>query len=424
MDHLNLFNAYKNKSNNHEDELTRSFLILLKNIPVIQIQFFEMIRNEMEGVDIESIVTGDLSIEEVYTQICNTNDFFKNDIVDGRTLISIIISDDRLETKTFVKNDNRLARYDGLITCYPSWIFLVENKPSRKNIWLEQLNPNVSQNKDIKIIKKPCCLSWRDIITGLNTLLINKMVDGFEMKAILDFIEYVDSEYPWINPYTSFGVCKDKNYLLNKRCNQIMGNCEINGTKREVKYHKGWKHFIESGVIAIKQIALDSNKNNEGLLTIDLWLYAGDTMNAAKETFNKLNVEKLLELQSLGFKLSTSFHISYRSSNLLDFKSSLNIEDYIKYWKSNYINLRQIKRNEFDDYFDYLEDNKMVLNKDRSEVKEKIFSKKYDVLNICPGFLIKYSWDLQTAIDLDKVHSFDKEFKEKLLIVFDTIGGL
>ena len=95
MDHLNLFNSYKNKSNNHEDELTRSFLILLKNIPVVQMLFFEMVRQEMENVDIESIVTGGLAIEEVHTQLSNTNDLFSSEIIDGRTLVSIIISDDK-----------------------------------------------------------------------------------------------------------------------------------------------------------------------------------------------------------------------------------------------------------------------------------------------------------------------------------------
>ncbi len=424
MDHLNLFNAYKNKSNNHEDELTRSFLILLKNISVVQMLFFEMVRKEMEDIDIESIVTGELSIEEVHTQLSNTNDLFNSEIVDGRTLVSIIISDDKLEAEVNVRNDDRQARYDGVITGYPSWIFIVENKPSKENIWLGQLNPNVSEEKDIKIIEKPCCLSWREVITGLNTLVQNRMINGFELQAVEDFIEYVDNEYPWINPYTTFGVCKGNTYLLNKRCISIMANCEINGENRDVKYHRGWKHYIESGVNTVKQIALlDANESNKGF-TIDLWLNAGDTMSAAKETFKNLNVENLLGLQNQGFKLSNNFHISYRSSNLLWFEGSLTFEEYIRFWKLEYINLRQIKREEFNDYFNFLEDNNLILSEDRSIIHEKILSKKYDRLNICPGISIRYIWDGQTAIDFDKSNDFDKELNEKLIVAINTIGGL
>lgn len=422
MDHLNIFNAYKNKSNNHEDELTRSFLILLKNIPIVQMLFFEMVRNEMPNIELESITTGDLAVEEVFTQLSNSNNLFNSDILDGRTLVSVIISDDKFETKEKVTNDDRNAVYDGVVTCDPSWIFIIENKPSKENIWVGQLNPNISKDRDINIIEKPCCLSWRDIIAVLNTQVEKGMFSGFELIAVEDFIEYVDNEYTWINPYTSFGVCKENIYLLNKRCINIMGNCLINEDKKEVKYHRGWKHYIESGVNTVKQIALDANKSENGF-TIDLWLHAGDTMSAAKETFNKLDIVKLLELKNMGFKLSSNFHVSYRSSNLLWFEGLLSFEDYIKFWKKEYVNLKQIKKENFVEYFKYLEDNNLIQKEDRNIIQENILDKRYDKLNICPGISIKYSWDGQTAMRLDKTNEFEQDFYNKLIAAFDTIGG-
>lgn len=422
MDHLNIFNAYKNKSNNHEDELTRSFIILLKNIPIVQMLFFEMVRNEMPNIELESITTGDLAVEEVFTQLSNSNNLFNSDILDGRTLVSVIISDDKFETKEKVTNDDRNAVYDGVVTCDPSWIFIIENKPSKENIWVGQLNPNISKDRDINIIEKPCCLSWRDIIAVLNTQVEKGMFSGFELIAVEDFIEYVDNEYTWINPYTSFGVCKENIYLLNKRCINIMGNCLINEDKKEVKYHRGWKHYIESGVNTVKQIALDANKSENGF-TIDLWLHAGDTMSAAKETFNKLDIVKLLELKNMGFKLSSNFHVSYRSSNLLWFEGLLSFEDYIKFWKKEYVNLKQIKKENFVEYFKYLEDNNLIQKEDRNIIQENILDKRYDKLNICPGISIKYSWDGQTAMRLDKTNEFEQDFYNKLIAAFDTIGG-
>lgn len=423
MNHLNLFNAYKNKSNNHEDELTRSFLILLKNIPVVQMLFFEMIRNEMLGIGIQSIATGELAVEEVHTQLSNTNNLFSSEMLDGRTLVSIIISDDKYETTQKVVNDDRQARYDGVITCEPSWIFIIENKPSKENVWSGQLNPNIMEEKDINIVEKPCCLSWRDIITVLNTQVQNRMLNGFELQAVEDFIQYVDNEYPWINPYTSFAVCKGIKYLLDKRCNYIMGNCEINGLKQDVKSHRGWKHYIDSGVTTIKQIALDSNEDKEDF-TIDMWLMAADTMSSARETFNKLDVEKLMDLENDGYILTSNFHISYRSSNLLFFQGTLSFEDYIKFWKTESVNLKQIKRDNFINYFDFLEEQGMILKEDRDIIDEKIMEKGYDKLNICPGIGIRYSWDSKSSIELDKSNKFEKDFYSKLIKVFNTMGGI
>ncbi|RJE47918.1 hypothetical protein A7K50_01355 [Dehalobacter sp. MCB1] len=423
MDHLNVFNPYKNKSNNHEDELTRSFLILLKNIPIVQVMFFEMVRNELPECKIDSIANGDLGVEEVYTQLSNSNNIFTSSAVEGRTLLSIIISDDKLDQEVKVQNDDRQARYDGVILCNPSWLFIVENKPSRENIWLGQLNPNVSEETDINIIDKPCCLSWRGVISGLNSLIQNNMVTGLERVLIENFIEYVDNEYSWINPYTTFGVCKSNLYLLNKRCILVMANCKLPGISSEVKYHRGWKYYIESGRNTVKQIALDANQVASDW-TIDLWMYAGDTMNSARETFEKLDINKLFELQTQGFEISKNFHISYRSSNLLWFDGSLTIEEYLRFWKREYKTLKQVKRADFSTLFDTLEQNQIIVTEDRSMIQEKILTKNYDKLNICPGFLVKYTWPSQTAISLDKSNNFEADFRDKVKAVFGAFGGI
>lgn len=147
-------------------------------------------------------------------------------------------------------------------------------------------------------------------------------------------------------------------------------------------------------------------------------------MNAAKETFKKLDVEKLLELQKQGFQLSKNFHVASRSSNLLWFEGTLSFEEYIRFWKKEYSNLKQIKRTDFSDLFSELEDKKIIVSEDRSKMKEKILDKRYDKLNICPGFLMKYTWKDEDAIRLDKSNMFDADFKDKVEAAFSVIGGI
>lgn len=159
-------------------------------------------------------------------------------------------------------------------------------------------------------------------------------------------------------------------------------------------------------------------------VNIEMTLMAGDTMTGAREVFDKLDVEALLKLQEEGFSLSSNFHVSYRASNLMWFKGSLSLEEYIKFWKSENNKLRQIKKDEFETYFNFLEEQGIVLKEDRKRIDEKIQQKKYDRLNICPGIGIKYSWDIQRAIDLDKANMFEEDFYNKLTKVFDTLGGI
>lgn len=390
---------------------------------MVRVMFFETISKEMSEYGVQSIANGDFSVVEVYTQLSNSNDIFTSSMVEGRTLVSIIISDDKLKSEVKVQNDNRKARYDGVVLCNPSWIFIIENKPSRDHIWLGQLNPNISEDTDITIIEKPCCLSWRSMITGLNSLIQNNMVSGLEKVLIENFIEYVDNEFSWINPYTTFGVCKDNPYLLIKRCVTAMANYKIQGTHPEVKYHRGWKYYIESGKRTVKQIALDAHKSSSDW-TINLWMYAGDTMHSARETFEKLDIEKLHKLMSQGFEVSKNFHISYRSSNLLWFDGRLSIDEYLDYWKKEYINLKQVKRPDFNKLFDTLEKDKIIAPEDWDVIQEKVLDKNYDKLNVCPGILIKFSWNSQTAINLDINNKFGEDFGNKVKAVFSAIGGI
>lgn len=415
-----MFNAYKSKSNAHEDELTRSFLILIKNIPMLQMIFFDMIKNEMREDDLSSIICDDLFVESVFTQLSNNNEVFTTGILDGRSLISVIISDDKLESSEPIKNSDRKARYDGVIFCKPGWVFIIENKPSRNNIWLGQLNPNMN-NREISIIQKPCCLSWRKIITRINLLIANDMIYGVEKALTEDFIEYVDEKYKVINPYTNFSVCKDDKYLLDKRCILAMNSLKVNSVTNNVLYHKGYKYYVPSGKSTIKEIALDSTFNGTDW-SIDLWMYVGDSMNSARESFKKLNINKLNKLRTNGFTISKNFHVSYRSCNLLWFTGGLSTEEYLTYWIQNIGNLRQAKRIEFESIFLDLEKSKLILDTDQTILKEKILSKNYDKLNICPGFLIKYTWSSQKAINLDFANSFDADFIDKVNQVFEIFG--
>lgn len=420
MNHLNIFNSFSNKPDSHEDALTRSFLLLLKHIPLVQAGFMELIGKNVPTAKLGSFLLDDLNVSEVYTQVPNSNNIFDLEKISGKRIISIIISDDKLETEKTVKSSERGARYDGVVFCDPDWVFIIENKPSKKNIWIEQLNPNLNNNLDVQIVPEPCCLSWRVIIAFLNQLIVKDMVIGIERALINDFIEYIDSTYAWLNPYTKFGICKDESYLLNKRCISVMA--AFNG-ESEVKYHKGWKYYIDGIDNKIKQIALDSHQEGSQW-SVNLWMYAGDTMNSARDVYNAINIEKLKNLleNDSGYSISTNFHLSYRSTGLVWSSSKMCPIDYINYWKKQ--NIKQVSKEDLEFFLNELIQRGIISSNELDEYNQKILSKKYDKLNVCPGFLIKYTWPKQTTIDLENKNGFEVDFHEKVYAVykiFDTL---
>jgi len=418
MNHLNLFNTFESRDPHHEDVLTRNFLILLKNIPLVQVGFFELIRDTMssKGVEIESSARGILKLSEIYTQVDNKDSMFKN--MTDVNMLSIIISDDAFKTEHSVSASNRQARYDGVVICEPSWVFIIENKPSVHNIWAEQMNPNINNAQKVNLIAEPCALSWRDIISLLNELLSSDSLVLFEHTAISEFIEYVDENYSWLNPYYKFELCKSDSYLLNRRCCAIMETYKDNV---EVKYHKSWKHYIDIGSDFVHEIALDSHVETNNNWNINLWMYAADTMSIARSSYSCLNVEKLFDLPKIdsGFSISSNFHYSFMSTGKLWTDCPVSVEEYINYWIKNR-DIKQLKRKDFVSHFDTLVKNGIVSEANRNSFNDIILSKGYQTLNICPGFLIKYTWTKRQAILLDNQKAFEEDFRNKVKMILNV----
>lgn len=418
--YLNVFNSFKSKSNYHEDELTRTFLSILKNIPIIQAMFIDMIRDEMIEKKCEEIIPSitkqDSQISYISTQISNTNSIFSS--INGRRVVSIVISDDKLYTDIKVVNSERSARYDGVIIYDPSWVLIVENKPSAKNIWPEQLNPNINSNlEDVEIEQEVISLSWRVLLENLGKLINKGALVGLEKTLVEDFLQFVDMQFPQLNSYTNLALCKDNKYLLEKRCIAIMEEINIG----EVKYHRGGSYHIQIDNYSVRQIALSPKFNGDDW-EIMLHIYPGDSMSQARTLYNSININKLLDMIDENCTIQPNMHFAFRASNLLWTEVGLSTKDYIEYWTKDENTLKQIQRSDFKEYFCNLNQDGILSELDLDIIDDKIMSKGYPNLNICPGIAIKYKWSKEESINLDMKSKFSETIKSKIKEIMNALG--
>lgn len=403
MNRLNFFNPFLEKEATHEDVLTRNFLILVKNIPTVQIAFLELIRSTVPDAQLESIALGELVVTDVTTQVVSGG------MLAGTqecSIMSVYISDDKLITTHSVEASERNARYDGVIKCDPSWVFIIENKPYVGNAWIEQLDPNKEDASGNIVLEKPCCLSWRDILFILGNILEHNLASSIETIVIEDFLNYVNENFSWLNPFNRLGLCKGNKGLIDKRCGVVIESCFAG---KELKYHKGWKSYIDTSRedYVVKQVALDTDERS-----ITLWMYGGDTMNSARSMYCTLDLEKMKKLIEEGYEIESNFHLSFRSSNLAWFKSAMNVVDYAKYWKEQ-TKINQVNKEEVENYCKCLGENK-VLVEDKELLVTKILSKQYKKINVCPGIFFGFNWPIEEAIQLDNEGRFVNECKEKI----------
>ena len=382
MDRLNYFNPYQTKEPNHEDQLTRAYLVLLKHSFHSFSAFLSYVnkKNENENkFEFIDLIESGWSFE---TQIQNPD-------IETSFVASILITDDDLNKQIEINASGRNARYDGIITFGSLLTFVIENKPRSQNVWFDQLNPSRNNlSEETQILKSPIVLEWKEIINHLNLLKSIDTINGFEKIMIEDFLNYIDSKFPYLNPFDNFVLCKSNTELLKRRIKNFLKEIAID--ENSIGYHNknDFGYFIKTPDFdAIKKIGLPL-KQDENDWRLELSLNFGDTQSQAKSFYKR---DPNLSILNDYWSCYTNFHLSFASSNLIWFQRKENNKSssYLDYWKSHISSIHQYSKDKIEGLINDLA-SKEVINLDdgkNQELYKEIYNTKRNNINICPGFI-------------------------------------
>jgi len=399
MNRLNYFNPYQSISDTHEDHLTRAYLVLLKHSFHAFSIFFEYCKHSH---------TIDSSKEEkpilLYPLLENGWDISTqvgNPVITTERVLSVLITDTALGKNSNTTPSERNARYDGIITFGTQLTIIIENKPRSGNVWLEQLNPSRDGlSEDAKIYSHASQLEWKAIIRQLNDLLTVPTITGYEKMLIEDFLALIDQNYPYLNPYDSFHLCKGYAELIQRRIQNILKALVVN--EDIIKYHNGWGFYIETPYAEIRKIGLIYNSDEaEKDWWLELSLYFGDTQ---KQSIALYQSSPTLDHLSDNWWCISNFHFAYQSTNLVWLRNKNDIKNYINFWQANMNKIQQQKKERMPAYIQWLKDENVVpiLPKDEDILKEKFYNTGIPTLNICPGFGAVYEIESKDAEIFDR----------------------
>ena len=412
MNRLNYFNPYQNRPDDHEDQLTRAFLVLMRySFPVLS-SFYDQCRHHYESnrnlfnphlPPFADLITDDWQIE---TQRSNPD-------IQTNYLLSVLITNATRPQRANVAPSERDARYDGILTFGSQLTIIIENKPRASNVWSDQLNP-ASENlaSDTQVLPVPVELEWGSIVKWLTNLLTVPTLAGAERLMIDDFLTFVSDQFAYLNPYDRFDRCKDNQELINRRIETIL--IAIAPNPETVKYHRGWGHYIETpnNYKAIRKIGLKQQRSKDGKWIIDLCLFAGDTVNQARALYRQpLHLDQLGE----NWRLETNYHVSFQASNLVWFTSP-DEQEYVAYWQAHPDQIRQLTKGEVTSYIADLERQGILHNDETTQtnLERKFTLTKMTTLNSCPGIGLFYRLDDTMAETLDRTNRLEEHLKQKI----------
>ena len=417
--HLNVFVPYENKRLDHEDQLTRAFLILLRYAKPVEHLFIELLRERMEESGIEmlppSLHSGISGVESAETQVWSTTKA-RLEGESGR-LVSVVITDELLKPEHQVSRTDRLGVYDGFVRLQPNWIIVIENKPDHRRIWEDQLSS--AFNDDFEIEPTPVVLRWSEVISRLGLLITNGLVVDAAKAIVEDFLTFAAINFPELSPYDSFRLCGDQYHLLEKHCVSIMSEASLGA----VEYHRGWYHSIRiENKPGVKEVVLHPDPDSEDSWPIQLDIHPADTMSQARSLYRSVDVTALTALVDKGWVVRPNFHVAFMSPNLYWCHTEMALKGYLEYWVQEVEGgrLAQLPRSQWRQYFAGLRDLGIISAHDIDGINETVMHTEMSTLNICPGISFRFTWKGDTAVRLEDSGTFVSEFKQRVNEVLST----
>lgn len=434
MSHLNYFEPFKSKKPWHEDQLTRAFLVVLRYSPLTLFLFYNLIEKSLSEISKKKNIAASLpSMSEIDLKNVSFDTQLKNlDNIETNFVLSILITDEKFEPKNKIKESIRGAVYDGIITFSNDITFIIENKPKSYNVWEEQLDPNLSSIKnkdDIILIGIPAIVEWKDIIRDINSILNLESVSGSEKSILNDFIDFVNSNFSFLNPYDRLSLCNNNISLVQKRIQNIL--LEIAADKNDVKYHPGWAYYIETGFSDVRMAAIQVPEETNGDYYLLISLYFGDTISQARKFYRRqIPFEEISNLGQ-GWECVSDFHLSHIQTHIILFnKETGKVQEYYNYWLNNIDKIKQYPKHELVEYLKELHKKDIIKLTDSisNELQLKLINTERKTANLAPAIGLHYKIDRKTAEKLDNSNLLTmeckKRFKEGLSILKEKITFL
>jgi len=389
MDHLSYFEPYTRKEAHHEDQLTRAFIVVLKHVPVVHAAWLLLVDRAHRDNQGDGVPPLHALPEPVFsTQVCTLP-------LEVERVVSVLQSDEQYAAEDDATASERSQVLDGVITYPPSLAVVVENKPSVANVWRGQLDVNTPEG--VRHDPRVASVRWRDVLETFTNLLSARHIRGSEAILMEDFLGFVERRFPQLQPFNRLAVCGRDLARLERRCRAILE--EI--APGNVQYHRGWGWYIELHERQpATQVSLVAQEH-AGAIRLFIEFDPGDTMGQARLLYARANIEGILRLADEGWEVTSNFHFAFMSSNLVWTAKSADIRRYLEYWKKNVTGIVQVKRADFQAYFNRLIESGFASGEDIPKFEQHFVNTSRQAMNVCPGVTLRRIWPLDDAVQLD-----------------------
>jgi hypothetical protein len=400
-DALNFFEPFERLPPNHENQLTRALLLVLRLSPVAHEAW---LARAAPGRRLHELPVATFNTQRRAVR-AETN------AEDQVPLVSVFLAPNKpLGEDVIVKESDRLQVLDAVIEYGDVLVMVVENKVAEaSDAQARELNITgsgvvISAGQEREVV------TWPQVIGDITGIVERGLAGGAERTVLEDFLAYVEDHFAELGPYRTLGLAQGNEFRTKRRLRALLG--EAAGQDARIDKWGPTVDLPELPGTASRAYLLAADGN------IALSLNPADTLSQARAFYTR--PAAVAALQTLAkdpdWKVSPNFHFGHMEGGYAWTTTQIDAERYMELWQAKIATTGRVKRDDWDEYWTWLVQEQVATPNDRAEFDRCFTLTKRQSADPRPGLEVVRRWELGEAEALDG----QQQLREKIAAALQT----
>jgi hypothetical protein len=407
-DALNFFEPFERLPPNHENQLTRALLLVLRLSPIAHESW---LTRAAPGRRLHELPVPGFNTQRRAVRV-------GGDAEDQVPLVSVFLApNEPLGQDVIVTASDRLQVLDAVIEYGDALVMVIENKVAEaSDAQARELNVTgagvlIASEQERQVV------TWPEVIGDITGIVERGLAGGAERTILEDFLAYVEDHFAELGPYRTLGLCAGNEFRTGRRLRGLLGEAA------------GQEGRIDKWGPTIKLAELPGTASRAYLFStkggIEVSVYPADTLSQAREFYKR--PAAVAAVQALArepeWNVLPNFHFGHMEGGYTWTTTDVGIEEYIRLWQDRIVETNAVKREEWDAYWTWLIQEHLASPDDRADFDRHFTATHRQRATPRPGLMLVRRWELSEAERLDGEHKLSGQIAAALQAITAALAA-
>jgi hypothetical protein len=408
LDALNFFMPFRRLEPNHENQLTRALLVILRLSPMAHAAWLRLMSadHDLHGLPVATFLTQTRALRQA------------GDRDEPAALVSVFLAPEApLSGGGVITESDRGQVLDAVIDYGGELLVVVENKVAEADD-LQARHLNVAGAR-VRLAEgqEAVVVLWRDVLDAFIALRERNLVAGAEAGVLDDFLTYTEDHFADLGPFRTLALTHGNPYRQTRRLRQVLGQAV--GLDAQTDVHGAYVKTPAREAIGAKTYLRMTNENE-----VELALFPADPLSQARVFYAR--PKTVTGLKSLSEtphgQVIPNFHFGHMQRGLCWTHTERDVNEYVKLWAREIGAAHAIARKDWDEYWACLVGERIATQEDRSEFDRCFTDTHRQTASPRPGVRLSRRWPLGEAEALDTRGRLDAQVRQALDTALEALG--